>query len=159
MTSSLRFGAVAVAFAAAACSAATRGPRAQDCAPETLDPSWTASGQVYRACEVDRTARWDNPDVRPDYVPSRACETAVLQFVVDTSGSPEPGTVRVVRANSPQLAQALIATMARWRFRPALKGGAPVRQVVEQPMAATLSRVMTGIPRPPRATSPGSCIP
>ena len=160
MTCSMRFVVAAAAvLSTGACAAATRGPGARECPPETLDPAWTAGGQVYRSCEVDRVARWDTPDVRPDYVPSQACETAVLRFVVDTGGSPEPGTVRLVRGNSPQLAQALIATMARWRYRPALRGGVPVRQVVEQGMAVTMTRQTTTIPRPPRENRPGFCIP
>ena len=144
----------------AACSAATRGSGAARCAPQEIDSSWTVGGPVYRACEVDRAARWENTYTRPpDYTPTRGCETAVLDFVVDERGVVDLTTVRTQRSNSLELVEALVASLGRFRYRPAMKNGVPVRQVVRLPIAVAMTRVMVGLPGPPAATVRSACIP
>ncbi len=150
----------AAALVAGACAAGTRGPAASRCVPEAIDSVWAATGPVYRNCEVDRAARYENAQsVRLDYTPSRDCETVLFDFVVDTTGTVEARTARVVRGNSPPLAQAMVATFPRMRYSPAIKDGVRVRQVVEQ--GAALRRFVSrpGTMEAPRTHTPGGCIP
>lgn len=161
MTTGLRLGSALVGgLLLTACSAATRGPGSARCVPEAIDSTWALAGPVYRNCDVDRQARQDNMGANPpDYTPTRACETAVFAFVVDTAGLIERLTARAVGGNSPAFAQAIAATMSRWRFRPAIKGGVAVRQVVWAPFAATRTVENPSQLRQPRVSSQVSCIP
>lgn len=112
------------------------GTRAS-CEPSRLDASWLAAGPVYRPCEVDREAiiRDSLPPVRwrprPGVVDR--CNGAVVEFVVDTLGFPEPGSGRVVRATEPGLGLTLLKASAAWRYTPAMKERRPVRQVMREP--------------------------
>src|SRR5262249_22705402 len=62
------------------------------------DSTWLLRGPVYRDCEVDRKAEVMPPLPHPDYVPMgsprQGCFSAEFEFVVDTLGQPEFGTVR-----------------------------------------------------------------
>jgi protein TonB len=64
----------------------------------------------------------------------------VVQFVVDTLGRAEPGTLQVLRTTHPSLADAVAAVLPRWRFVPAEAGGRRVRMLVRQPVAFGLAR-------------------
>lgn len=57
---------------------------------------------------------------------------AVMQYVVDTLGQVEKGSVRVIDASHPLFAQAARDALQRARFSPAEAGGRKVRQLVEQ---------------------------
>jgi len=154
------FTAVAAhALVVSACSTATRGSASERCVPQSMDSSWTARGPVYRDCEVDHAARLRNQRVLPvGYTPTEACETAVLDYVVDEKGVPDLTTVKIVRGNSQTLARALIANLGALQYQPAMKNGAPVRQVVQLRYAATLTVRRARDFRPP----PGpvySCVP
>jgi periplasmic protein TonB len=54
------------------------------------------------------------------------------QFVVDTLGRVEQGSVRVLDAAHDQFAAAVLTALARARFKPAEAGGRKVRQLAEQ---------------------------
>jgi hypothetical protein len=71
----------------------------------------------------------------------------------------ELGTARVVRGNSPALARALFSLLPRFRYRPAMKAGAAVRQAVQEGAAVTMRREQLGPPRQPRVSRQVSCIP
>ncbi|MDE3216437.1 MAG: TonB family protein, partial [Gemmatimonadota bacterium] len=55
-----------------------------------------------------------------------------VQFVVDTAGRAEPGSIRVLSATHPLFADAVREALRRSRYRPAVAGGRRVRQLVEQ---------------------------
>jgi len=56
----------------------------------------------------------------------------VLQFVVDTSGRADLGTVRVLHAQYRDFVEAAVRQLSVWRFRPATADGCPVRALVQQ---------------------------
>jgi hypothetical protein len=58
-------------------------------------------------------------------------DTLVVQFVVDTLGSPVAGSVKVLRAPTREQAAAVAKVVARWRFLPAEVDGHKVAQLVQ----------------------------
>ncbi|MFN8669188.1 MAG: TonB family protein [Gemmatimonadaceae bacterium] len=64
----------------------------------------------------------------------------VMQFVVDTLGRVERGSLDVVRADHALFEQSVREALARMRFVPAEAGGRKVRQLVEQPFTFALTR-------------------
>lgn len=58
--------------------------------------------------------------------------SVVLEFVIDTSGKVERGSVRVVESSHPALENAARAAVLGARFRPAQLAGRPVRQITRQ---------------------------
>lgn len=64
----------------------------------------------------------------------------VIQFVVDTLGRAEPGSMVVVHTTHPAFVAAVAAVLPRWRFAPAEAGGRRVRMLVQQPIAFDVAR-------------------
>jgi TonB family protein len=64
----------------------------------------------------------------------------LLQFVVDQSGRPVPGTYRIVSASHAEFAAALLEVLPTHRFTPARVGDCPVMQLVQAPFSFNLSR-------------------
>ena len=58
----------------------------------------------------------------------------LLQFVVDTAGHVDLGTVRVLSSSDPAFTAAVEAALPTARFEPALVGGRPVRQLIQLPV-------------------------
>ena len=119
---------------------------------------------VFRDCAVQRVASLvsneSHPNFRPDS-PRNTCFFADLEFVVDSTGRPESGTARVVRANDDKFGQAILATLSEWRFEPALREGKHVRQIVDFHKTASVTVVVVPagqpITRPPSSQRPQSC--
>jgi hypothetical protein len=55
-----------------------------------------------------------------------------VEFVVDAQGQPEKETVHIVRQTSPDLAEALAASVISWKYKPAIVHEQPVRQIVTE---------------------------
>ena len=151
---------LALIIASAACAAGASHARQASCALAPADSTYLVRGPVYRDCAVDRRARLLTTDVRLEFEPpgppaeGTACYRAQIEFVVDSAGVPESETANIVRTNDPAFANAVLATLPRWRYQPARKNGVAVRQVVRenQSMAIQVVRVRAGdIPRPGRA--------
>ncbi|MEP6551660.1 MAG: TonB family protein, partial [Gemmatimonadales bacterium] len=91
---------------------------------------------------VDRTAVLDSgvPLVIP-YPPSLYAShmrgTVIAEFVVDTVGRVEPGTFGIVASSHPLFTEAVRQGVKVANFKPAIRGGKPVRQVVHQPFEFT----------------------
>ena len=146
-----------IAAVIAGCASASRANRAASCVLAPEDSVFLAGGTVYRDCAVDQRAqavdRTPHPDFRGDASSMRdACYSAVVEFVVDEAGIPEMENARVVRTNSPQFAEATVAAIARWHYKPASRDGVPVRQIVTEKLtlATRIVVVRAGeTPRPP----------
>jgi hypothetical protein len=131
--------ALALSSLCLACASTGRVARTAACTQPELDSLWLVAGPVYRECEVDVPARPRDPYLyQPNFTPfgSQSCYDAQVRFVVDTSGAVEPGTVRIVSSNSPQMTNSLLRSVPGWRYRPAVKNGVRVRQAVEDGRAA-----------------------
>ena len=103
------------------------------CQLSKADSAYVADKPLYRDCAVDQKAQLiglaPNPDLRE--MPQRpGTYRVVIQFVVDTLGTPESGTVHVTRTTSNEFAEAVLATIPRLHYRPAHKDGVAVRQIV-----------------------------
>lgn len=136
---------VCASFVVALAACAGSAPRGQaapkQCEPKEIPAAWVAAGPVYRSCEVDQPAKaigtvsvrgWEPSR------PSRECNTALIEFVVDTTGQPVGSTARLVRATDAQLGSALLGTVPSRHYTPAVKNGRPVAQVVQESTIALL---------------------
>ncbi len=126
------------------------------CVPAQLDSTYAALAPVYRNCDVDVQARAMNTDVRPESHPGAdlSCMSAVVQFVVDENGRTVPQTAKVVSTNSHGFAQAVLDALPAWHYRPATKGGQPVREVVQLKKMVLTKDVMIPVTGAPRQPSP-----
>ena len=143
-----------VVVTSTACASAGRGSRGSTCALSRADSVYLAGHPLYRDCSVNVRAELLNPDMTPDFQPSgdQSCYSATVQFVVDSTGTPERGTARVVSKNSTEFADALLRVVPQWRYHPARKDGVPVRQIVHEKLA--VSRVAVPAGSSPSASGP-----
>lgn len=102
------------------------------------------SGGVWSEQTVEKPvlALGDAPRPRyPELLRSAGVEGDVLaQFVVDTTGLVEVGSIRVLRSAHPLFAQAVERVLPLARFIPAEAGGRRVRQLVQQPFTFAIAR-------------------
>jgi hypothetical protein len=149
---------LSIAAVAGACASAPSGAHRASCVLAPGDSVFLIGGPAYRDCAVEHRAvvvdRSANPEFRPSSPPpgGRACYSAEVEFVVDPAGAPETGHAIVLHTNNPEFAQAFVAALARWRYRPATIQGVPVRQIVieKQAIAEVVTAVRMGeTPRPP----------
>jgi protein TonB len=92
---------------------------------------------AYSIIEVDSTAERDPLSAAPLYpkeMLARNIEgSAVMQFVIDSTGLIDMRTITVISATHEEFVRAVRDAMPRMRFRPAMRGLVAVRQLVEQP--------------------------
>ena len=102
------------------------------------------SGGVFTARLVDKpaAARPGNPaPIYPAALRSAQIEGTVLaRFVVDSVGRAESASIEFPEATHPLFAEAVRQSLLRSRYLPAMLQGSPVRQLVEQRFAFTLTR-------------------
>jgi len=114
---------------------------------------------VYRDCAVSKVAKRQKL-VEREFVSEmgRTCVVAKLEFVVDAEGRPNPASARVPVTNSNTFATALIASVEKWRFKPAELDKQKVAQLVvlehatraKDPLGRVVSTPRSGAPMPPR---------
>lgn len=125
----------AVALAGAGARTLDAQGARRECPPLPVDPVLLAN-HAYEACQVDREARRRGSEPRIDWRPAAGeidvgtCFEAEFEFVVDTLGAPEVGTVTVVASTNGGFEDAAREVIPRLRYEPARKGGTKVRQVV-----------------------------
>jgi len=112
-------------------------------------------GPVYRDCGVDERARImskTNIEFRPQGRANENCFRTSVEFVVDENGHVVPETMRFVRRTDAAFQEAVIRAIPNWKYLPARRAGAPVRQLVrEDPMVSTARNTSGG--RPSRGCS------
>lgn len=94
-------------------------------------PGAGASGHILAAGEVDEPASvLLQPSPRyPPVLKAAGLEGRVLlEFVIDTTGHPEPASLRVIERTREGFDAAALETLERSLFRPARVGGRKVRQ-------------------------------
>jgi TonB family protein len=94
------------------------------------------SGQVYVDAEVDRVVQRDPTSAAPAY-PLYLQENHIegsltVEFVVDTTGSADSASLKVIHSTHPAFEQSLREAIPHMRFVPAELGGRLVRQWVRQ---------------------------
>lgn len=154
---------ILVALGGSGCaSAGGSGARHESCGLRGFDSTFAAAGPVYRDCAVDTKAQAINPNARLDFQPPRGgsnCYSAEVEFVVSATGSPEMNTARVVHTNDRSFAQALLTAIEAWRYRPAVKDGQHVRQIVSERRMAQTSVVLVRAGSAPPSRLPENAIP
>ena len=120
---------------------------ASDPSPGTVTRPGTtegAPGGVWSEHAVEKPvlALADSPRPRyPELLRSAGVEGEVIaQFVVDTLGRVEAGSVRVLRNTHALFAQAVERTLPLARFSPAEAAGHKVRQLVQQPFVFAVQK-------------------
>jgi TonB family protein len=112
-----------------------------------------ASRAVYTADQVEEAARIAEGSVVPLYPDSlwraRTPGRVVAEFVVDTAGVIETGSLRIVSTTHPYFASAVKAALEEGAFRPAVLGGKSVRQIVQLPFVFDPTDNPPGSPPPP----------
>jgi protein TonB len=93
--------------------------------------------QPYLEFQVEKAARLASGTSWPRYpaeLRSAGVEGEVLvQFVVDTTGLYEPGTVKILQSSHELFTAAVRDALPSLKFSPAEIGGRKVRQIVQQP--------------------------
>jgi len=109
------------------------------CPAVEADSARFGAQPVYRECAVSKLAKRQKL-VEPAIIAEMGltCFVAKLEFVVDAEGRANPASARVLETNSKAFARALIASVEKWRFKPAELDKQKVAQlvVVEHAMRA-----------------------
>jgi protein TonB len=91
---------------------------------------------VFTMLEVERIAERYEGSAAPIYPPKLSAlgkeGRVVATFVVDTTGRVEMTSVQVVASDDPEFSESVRTALGEMQFRPATRGGRPVRQLVEQ---------------------------
>jgi TonB family protein len=99
---------------------------------------------AFSVVDVDSAAAFDPTSAAPEYPPSMVLRkmegSAVMRFVVDSTGLIDMTTVRVIAATHQVFAQAVLDAMPRMKYRPARIGIRAVRLLVEQSFAFKLEK-------------------
>jgi periplasmic protein TonB len=102
------------------------------------------SDGIYTPSTVEKAAAPMSGNPAPIYPAAlRAAQlegTVVARFVVDSTGRAEAASITFPEASHPQFADAVRQALLRSRYLPAIVAGRPVRQLVEQRFAFTLTR-------------------
>ena len=105
---------------------------------------------AYSVIDVDSAAVRDPTSAAPAYPPAMMSlnieGTAMMKFVVDTSGRVDLGTVQTIAATNPAFAHAVLDALPKMRFHPARMGRTAVRQLAMEEFKFQLKRV--GLSRP-----------
>lgn len=90
----------------------------------------SSSSTPYFEFQVDKQAEYvAGTTVSPH--PSRTGAGALVQFVVDSSGTVRPETFKVLRMNDRALVADARKVLTSWKFSPAEVGGRRVSQLVQ----------------------------
>jgi TonB family protein len=91
---------------------------------------------VFSVLEVDRMVERYDGSAAPAYPPELITKgvQGMVQaiYVVDTTGRVDTTSIEVLTSDHPQFTQSVREALDHMRFRPALRGGQPVRQRVQQ---------------------------
>jgi TonB family protein len=105
--------------------------------PDVLDLR-VAGGELYTALDVDVPAQLDSATLRVMYPPELMAEgiggSVLAEVVVDAAGRTEPATFGVVHSSHPLFARAVQEAVRVTEFRPAVRQGRQVAQLVQIPV-------------------------
>ena len=77
----------------------------------------------------------------PDMLRQAGVEGEVLaQFVVDTTGKAEPGSLKILKSSHDMFIQSVKNALPQMKFIPAEVGGRKVKQLVQQPFTFSISK-------------------
>jgi hypothetical protein len=148
----------AATLAGACASSGTKGATADGgCALRPQDSTFAMHLPLYRDCAVERKVQKLTLNISPEWQPptgrNNACYSAEVEFVVTADGKPDASTARVLRTNTPALADAMLAVIPRYRYEPAKRDGVAVAQITTEKLEVISKSVI--VPAGTRP-SPGS---
>ena len=77
----------------------------------------------------------------PDMLRQAGVEGEVLaQFVVDTTGKAEPGSLKILKSSHDMFVQSVKNALPQMKFIPAEVGGRKVKQLVQQPFSFSITK-------------------
>jgi TonB family C-terminal domain len=100
---------------------------------------------VFSAEQVDRRATLDTARLLqlsfpPPLYAAGVSGLVIAEFVIDTAGRVENGTVGIVSSTASLFTEAVRVALESASYTPAMKNGRPVRQLVQQPFEFSLDR-------------------
>ncbi|MFL5480659.1 MAG: carboxypeptidase regulatory-like domain-containing protein [Gemmatimonadaceae bacterium] len=100
--------------------------------------SLLSGNSVFRADQVDRKAALDTVNSAPPAFPPSLYASGIpglviAEFVVDSTGRVETGTLGIVSSTAPLFTEAVRLALETATYLPAVKNGHSVRQFVQQP--------------------------
>ena len=106
--------------------------------PSVDVPSLLSENAVFRADQVDKKAALDTVNSAPPAFPPSLYASGIpglviAEFVVDTTGRVETGTLGIVSSTAPLFTEAVRLALETATYVPAVKNGRSVRQFVQQP--------------------------
>lgn len=114
---------------------------------ETIEPG--IGDNAMSTVDVDSIAVFDATSAAPEYPQAMALRrvegTAVLRFVIDSTGLIDMSTVRVMSSTHSAFARSVLEAMPKMKFRPASIAGHPVRLLVEQTFSFKIHGVKKSI--------------
>ena len=99
-------------------------------------PSLISIDSVYTELQVDTAAARYDGSAAPPYPPAmleaRKEGHVVIQYVIDSTGRADLGSITIMEATHPEFATSVKVTLPHMRFRPAKIGPRRVNQLVQQ---------------------------
>lgn len=136
---------IAVAILALACSLKSDGPTAVPAAQSSASSQWTPGAELSLRSRAQPLPGSSAPRY-PDILRAARIEGEVVaQFVVDTNGTPDLATFKVLRSTHDLFTASVRSALPSMRFTPPVVAGRHVRQLLEMPFEFTLAH---GAPRP-----------
>src|SRR5215475_7791198 len=120
--------------------------------PAVPTPGDETKDSVFTEIEVDSAVVRSQASAAPAYPLDLLAKhiegTAVVRYVVDTTGFADAESFTVVRATDPGFARAVREALPYMRFSPAKIGAKKVRQLVEQPFTFKISPTLVNGAKP-----------
>jgi len=94
---------------------------------------------LYGAADLDSPPEPINPKI-PDLPDSLTLTEGkvVVQMTINRDGTPTD--LKIIRASNPNIGKIYLAALAKWKFKPGMKAGKPVRSVVVAPFLIQATR-------------------
>ena len=106
-----------------------------------------AANAIYTADQVDTPAELVQQPLAVEYPPLLFAEgvagTVIAEFIVGPDGAIDKESFEIFSSSNPLFAQAAVDALSQATYKPALKGGVPVRQLVQQPFSFSRGGVRT----------------
>lgn len=110
-------------------------PKAPDASPATAPISQIALFYAPEGAQPAQPLPFNGSPRYPDTLRRSRVEGAVIaQYVIDTTGTVLPGSLKIVQTSDTLFANALRDAIDGFRFAPATLNGRKIRQLVEHPV-------------------------
>ncbi|MGH7500034.1 MAG: energy transducer TonB [Gemmatimonadales bacterium] len=128
-----------------------RGERSAARSDEPFGPAAFLTDSVFSVLQVDQMVERFEGSAAPVYPPelsARGTEGQVeAAYVVDTTGRVDMATIQVMRSDDPRFTESVRTALGETRFRPAIRAGKAVRQLVQQRFRFKLATSEGGVGR------------